>query len=183
MHRGLKYRLFGDAGEETGKSHSWPLHGLWTRTTWSARTGIPGIRRRHRRRRADPIETFPIFEGASNRERTDRSRLFRESLDTLILGAIATSIGMVLWIVLFAAIVRRPVPGWNERAITGAAPYFIPSKDAAIGATAGEFIGLAGLLLGWRRRRAVSPLSALGTAACLGQIYLFFVYVVIMEHL
>jgi hypothetical protein len=108
---------------------------------------------------------------------------FRESLDTLLLGALSTSIGVVLLIALASGIARRPIPGWSERAISASASYYIPSKDCGIAAVVGVFLGMAGILLGRWRHGMTSPLSALGTIISLVHVYLFFIYVTIMELL
>jgi hypothetical protein len=109
---------------------------------------------------------------------------FRESLDTLALGALSTSIGVVLLIALAAAIARRPIPGWTERAMIGSsALYYVPSKDCAIAALVGECLGLSGILLAKYHRRVGSSLSTLGTAMCLLHIFLYFVWVLLIELL
>jgi hypothetical protein len=109
-----------------------------------------------------------------------RKRRRRESLDTLLLGALSTSIGVVLLIVLAAGIARRPIPGWNERAISSAW-YYVPSKDRAILALVGEGLGLAGIMLARYRHGTTSLLSTLGTALSLLHIFLFFLFVALME--
>ncbi len=116
------------------------------------------------------------------RPRADRRRPIRESLDTLVLGSLSTSIGVVLLIVVVAGIVRQPIPEWNEKAISGVS-YFVPSKVCAIVAIAGEGLGLAGILLARYRHGTISPLSILGTCMSLMHVYLFFMHVSIMEHL
>jgi hypothetical protein len=130
-----------------------------------------------------PIEDRPLMletrprrgPGSGQRPR------FRESLDTLILGVLSASIGTVLLIALFSGVVRPPIPGRNERAISASALYYNPSKDCAILALIGEGLGLAGLLLARYRHGTISPLSALGTALCLLHIDLFFLHVSVME--
>ena len=106
----------------------------------------------------------------------------RESLDTLVLGSLSTSIGVVLLIALVAGIFGYPILQWNEKAVS-AASYYIPSKICAIVAIAGEGLGLAGILLARYRHGTISPLSTLGTCMSLLHIYLFFMHVSIMEHL
>ena len=108
---------------------------------------------------------------------------WRDSLDTLLLGTLSTSIGVALLIALVAGVARRPIPGWNERAISFSASYDIPSKDCGIGAVVGVFLGMVGVLLARWRHGTSSPLSILGTVISLGHVYLFFIYVSIMELL
>ena len=103
-------------------------------------------------------------------------------MDTLVLGALSTSIGVVLFIALAAAIARRPIPGWDERAISSAW-YYVPSKDCAIAAAVGEALGLAGIGLARHRHGTRSLLSTLGTALALLHIVLFFGFVALMELL
>ena len=132
---------------------------------------LPNVESRH-----DLFTMQPPRDPAPSR----RPRL-RESLDTLLLGALSTSIGLVLLIALLRG--DRPAPGrgWNEKAITGKAPYYVTSKDCGIAAVAGVFLGLAGILRARRRHGTISPLSTLGTVICLGHIYLFFFYIALME--
>lgn len=120
----------------------------------------------------------PDSYGPRDEERAPR---LQETLVTLALGALATSIGVVLLVALFAGILRHPLAGWNERAITGAAPYYVPSKDCAIAAIVGVFLGVVGCYLTWRRRARLSVLSVTGVALCLVHIFVFFSYVVLME--
>jgi hypothetical protein len=111
-----------------------------------------------------------------------RPRL-RESLDTLLLGALSTSIGVVLLIALASGVARRPIPGWNERAISSSASYYIPSKDCAIAAIVGEGLGVAGILLARYRHGTISLLSTVGTVMSLFHVCLFFLHVSLMELL
>jgi hypothetical protein len=112
-----------------------------------------------------------------------RKPRFRECLDTLALGALSTSIGVVLLIALAAAIARRPIPGWTEKAMVGSsASYYVPSKDCAIAAFVGEWLGLAGILLAKYHRRVASSLSTLGTAMYLLHICLYFLWVLLIER-
>jgi hypothetical protein len=107
---------------------------------------------------------------------------FRESLDTLALGALSTSIGVVLLIAMAAAIARRPISGWTERVMIGSsASYYVPRKDCAIAALVGECHGLGGILLAKYHRRVASSLSTLGTAMCLLHICLYFVWTLFIE--
>jgi hypothetical protein len=105
---------------------------------------------------------------------------FRESLDTLLLGALSTSIGVVLLIALAAVVAQRPIAGWNERAISPIL-YSVPSKDCAIMAVVGAYLGLAGILLAKHRHGTVSVLSIVGTVISLLYVCLFFLYVSLME--
>jgi hypothetical protein len=114
---------------------------------------------------------------------TGRWLRWRDSLDTLLLGTLSTSIGVVLLIALASGVARRPIPGWSEPAISSSASYYIPSKDCGIGAVVGVFLGMAGILLARCRHGTNSPLSILGTVISLGHICLFFIYVSIMELL
>ena len=107
---------------------------------------------------------------------------FRESLDTLLLGSLSTSIGFVLLIALASGIARRPIPEWNEKAISSAS-YYIPSRVCAIVAFVGECLGLAGILVARYRHGTISPLSTLGTCMSLIYVYVFFVHISIMEFL
>jgi hypothetical protein len=114
--------------------------------------------------------------------RASRKPRFRESLDTLVLGTLSTSIGVVLLIALAAGIAGRPIPGWNERAISSAY-YYVPSKDCAIAALVGDCLGLVGIMLARHRHGTISLLSTLGTAFSLLHIFLFFLFVSFMELL
>ncbi len=107
----------------------------------------------------------------------ERKNRPRESLDTLILGSLSTSIGVVAMIALFSGMVGRPVQGWNEAPIASGGRYLIPNATCGIAAVVGEFLGLAGMALAQVRRGAFSPLSTLGTTICLSHMYLFFIYV------
>ncbi|MHB1559976.1 MAG: hypothetical protein ACYC61_21200 [Isosphaeraceae bacterium] len=111
----------------------------------------------------------------------ERAPRLRETLVTLAFGTLATSIGIVLLVALFAGMLRRPLAGWNERAITGAAPYYVPSKDCAVAAIAGVLLGVVGCSVAWRRRARLSVLSVSGVVLCLVHIFLFFSYVFLME--
>jgi hypothetical protein len=124
-----------------------------------------------------PNLRLPGHPGARRRSR------FRESLDTLILGTLSTSIGVVLMAAFACGVARHPIPGWNERAISSSASYYIPSKDCAIAALIGEALGLAGIILARYRHDTISPTSAAGTAICFLHISLFFLHVSLMELL
>ena len=69
------------------------------------------------------------------------------------------------------------------KAISSSAFYYIPSKDCAIAALAGDCLGVAGVLLARFRHGTVSLLSALGIALSLLHILLFFLFVSVMELL
>ncbi len=114
---------------------------------------------------------------------TGRKPRWQDSLNTLLLGTLSTSIGFVLLIALASGIARRPIPGWSEPAISFSASYYIPSKDCGIGSVVGVFLGMAGILLARWRHGTSSPLSILGTVLSLGHVYVFFIYVSIMELL
>jgi hypothetical protein len=129
-----------------------------------------------------PYRQFVVNTQPPHSPEVARKPRFRESLDTLLLGALSTSVGVVLLIALAAGVAQRPISGWNERAI-GPSSYFIPKKDCAIIALVGEGLGLAGILLARHRRGTISVLSIVGTAICLLHIYLFFLYVLVMELL
>jgi hypothetical protein len=115
--------------------------------------------------------------------RTGRRPRLREFADTLVLGGLSTAIGVVLLIALASGVIRRPIPGWNERAISASALYYIPSKDCAILSCIGVVLGLAGLMLAHYRHKSASPLSILGTAVSALHVYLFFLHVSVMEYL
>ena len=117
--------------------------------------------------------------GQSNPVPEERKKRFRESLDTLILGSLSTSIGIVVMIALLSGMVGRPVQGLNKAPIASGGRYLIPNSDCGIAAVVGEFLGLAGMLVGQVRRGAISPLSTLGTVICLSHMYIFFIYIII----
>jgi hypothetical protein len=129
-----------------------------------------------------PVEyrQFVLKMQPSREPRGVRRPRFRESLDTLILGALSTAIGIVLLIALASGVIRRPIPGWNERAIGTSALYYIPSKDCAIAALVGIGLGMAGLVLARYRHGTISPLSALGVVICSLHVYLFFLHISVM---
>jgi hypothetical protein len=114
--------------------------------------------------------------GQTSPDRVEWKRIFRESLDTLILGSLSASIGVVVLIAILSGMVGRPVQGWNEPPIASGGKYLIPTIDCGIAAVVGEFLGLAGILVGQVRRGALSPLSMLGTIICLAHMYLFFIH-------
>jgi hypothetical protein len=87
------------------------------------------------------------------------------------------SIGVVVLIALFWGIAGLPIEGWNERPGAPGAKYRIPTTVCAIASVVGECLGLAGISLAWRRGPVISPLSTLGTAFCLGQMYRFFLHI------
>ena len=114
---------------------------------------------------------------------SDRKHRYRESLDTLILGSLSTSIGVVVLIVLFSGIAGRLVAGWNQEALTDRPKYVVPNKVCGVAAIAGETLGLAGILLARKRHGTISPLSILGTLISIGHIYIFLAHVALMELL
>ena len=95
---------------------------------------------------------------------------FRESLDTMILGTLSTSVGVVVLIVGLVGVLGVRQMGWHD--LVHDAP--VPSFSFAIASIIGEGLGLAGLALGKFRGGVISPLSAVGTIVCLAQMYLFF---------
>jgi hypothetical protein len=114
--------------------------------------------------------------GQTSPDRVGWKKLFRESLDTLILGSLSTSIGVVVLIAILSGMVGRPVQGWT----VASGKYLIPTIDCGIAAVVGEFLGVAGILVGQVRRGVISPLSTLGTVVCLAHMYLFFIHVAVM---
>ncbi len=110
----------------------------------------------------------------SSLAREERKRSWRESLDTLILGSLSTSIGIILLIALFSGMAGGHPPRWDRAAVAIHTRYLIPTLACAAAAVVGESLGLAGTLLGRIRHGTTSPLSILGTIICLGQIYLLF---------
>ena len=109
-----------------------------------------------------------------------RSRL-RESRATIVLGALSTAIGVALMIGLFQGMAGRSFGGWNERAVTSTALYYVPIKDCAIWAFVAVGLGLAGLALGRMRDGAFSMLSIVGTVVSVVYIWLFFAHVSLKE--
>ena len=106
----------------------------------------------------------------SSLAREQRQRSLRESLDTLVLGLLSTSIGVIILIALFSGMVGSPAPDWDRAAVAIHTKYLIPTLACAAAAVVGESLGLAGTLLGRIRHGTTSPLSILGTIICLGQI-------------
>ena len=126
---------------------------------------------------------FVLKAQPSRGSRDGRRPRLREFVDTMILGGLSTAIGVVLLTALAWSVIQRHFPGWNERAISTSAVYYIPSKDCAILVPIGVVLGLAGLVLAHYRHRTISPLSVLGTAICSLHVYLFFLHVSVMEYL
>jgi hypothetical protein len=85
-----------------------------------------------------------IAEG-SRRQRSGTPS-WRESLGTLVLGTLSTSLGITS---LAALAVRNP------------------SFDLILTALVGQWLGIGGIFLALRLARGMSPLSVLGTALCL----------------
>src|SRR5665213_2425541 len=83
-------------------------------------------------------------------ERAERGPLekppWHESLGTLMLGALSTSLGFAV----LASLVTRN-----------------PSFDIFVTAYVGQWLGMAGLFLGRRMKRGPAPLSIAGTFLCL----------------
>jgi hypothetical protein len=80
--------------------------------------------------------------------------MIRETLDTLILGTLSTSIGIVL--VLLTV----------EGAFGPSVRMDVPRTDYVIVVTIGASIGIVGMVRARRLGRYTSPLSALGTVLC-----------------
>jgi hypothetical protein len=114
--------------------------------------------------------------GQAPEARTAPRPPFRESVDTLVLGSLSVSVGVVLLVALLAGFVGIRVEGWNRSPVATPARYRVPAQVCGIAAVAGQCLGLAGILLA-RRRRAISPLSTLGTVFCLVHICLFFIFI------
>jgi hypothetical protein len=94
----------------------------------------------------------------------------RETLDTMILGTLSTSVGVVVMIVGVVTVWGLSRVEWHELVRGTSFPIFV----FGIASIVGEALGLAGLALGTMRRGTISPLSAVGTVVCLGQMCLFF---------
>ncbi len=99
---------------------------------------------------------FRMAEASQSQKK--RSLKVRETFDTMILGTVSTSVGVVILIV--------GILGWRG------AP--VPWADLAVASIVGEVLGVAGLAVGKLRNDSVSPLSAVGTVICLIHMYLFF---------
>jgi hypothetical protein len=102
---------------------------------------------------------------------------FRETWDTMILGTLSTSVGVVVLIFAFQGAFGIRSGEWHE--LWPGAP--VPSPRLAIASVVGEVLGVAGLALGKIRGDVISPLSAVGTIVCLIQIYLFLGQFIIMH--
>src|SRR5262249_37296989 len=95
--------------------------------------------------------------GQSSLAREARRWSLGESLDTLVLGALSSSIGvMVVLKVMGVGIGGIPARGYLDN--TGLWGF-----TAAVG----EMLGLAGLLLARKRYGVIAPLSLVGTLLCL----------------
>jgi hypothetical protein len=112
--------------------------------------------------------------GQSSLAREERRLSIRESLGTFILGALSTSIGVVVLVALAPGMVGHASVVWTQQTIAGHAAYFIRTEVYGITALIGEFLGLAGILLARSRHGSISPLSSLGTLICLSHFVLFF---------
>jgi hypothetical protein len=95
--------------------------------------------------------------------REERRLTVRESLDTVILGTASTSLGVIVAIAVASGMGGYAASGYSDH--TG-----VWGTLAMIG----EFLGLAGILLGRIRHGALAPLSILGTIICLSHFVLFF---------
>ena len=120
--------------------------------------------------------SFKMGQASLKRPDGKKARI-RESLDTLVLGSLSTSVGVVVMLGLISGMIGRPVEGWNQAQIASVGKYLVPTLDWGIAAIVGEVLGVAGMLVGYIRRGAISPLSVLGTIICLSQMHLFFVYI------
>ena len=94
----------------------------------------------------------------------------RETLGTMILGTVSTSIGVVVLLIGLQGVLGFGHSQWHD-ASHGMA---VPSEPLAIASIVGESMGLAGLAVGKMFGGAISPLSAVGTVVCLIQMYIFF---------
>jgi hypothetical protein len=101
--------------------------------------------------------------GQSSLAREERRLTIRESLDTVVLGALSTAVGILVLMVMRAGMRGVLVRGYLEH--TGA---------WGVAAMIGEFLGLTGLVLARRRNGAIAPLSLVGTVLCLSHFLLFF---------
>jgi hypothetical protein len=97
---------------------------------------------------------------SSRRKRPRTPTSWRESLGTLMLGALSTSLGLA---VLAGLVTRKP------------------SFDLFLTAYIGQWLGLAGLYLARRIGRGIAPLPLLGTALCL--VILIPVYLILLLFL
>jgi hypothetical protein len=100
--------------------------------------------------------------GQSSLAREERRRSFRESLDTLVLGAVSSSLGVMVLMVMGIGIGGIPARGFLDH--TG-----VWGLTAAVG----EMLGLAGLLLARKRHGVIAPLSLLGTLVCFSHFVIF----------
>jgi hypothetical protein len=108
------------------------------------------------------------------RKRWDR---FRETLDTTILGTLSTSLGVVVLVIGLLAALGIGRIGWHEQV------HGKPEPSTRLGSVVivGEILGVAGLALGQMRGGMIPPLSAVGTAVCLVQMYLIFGQVLLLN--
>ena len=85
----------------------------------------------------------------ASRHKVDRRLSFQESLDTFMLGALSTSLGIFIVVEFFRS------------------KSCLPASVFVLITSTGACLGIAGNLMARRRGRAMSPLSALGTMLCL----------------
>ena len=85
----------------------------------------------------------------NSRPKADREMSSRESLDTLMIGVLSTSLGIVIVVEFF-----RQEPS-------------LPTSVFVLITSVGVCLGIAGNLLARGRGRIMSPLSTLGTIVCL----------------
>jgi hypothetical protein len=100
---------------------------------------------------------------------------FQESIDTVILGSLSISVGIVVLIVVISGIAGRPIGDWYHTS-----RYPRPSTTCAVAAVVGELLGVAGVALSMFRRRTISRLSAIGIVMCLSHIFLFYIHSIFM---
>jgi hypothetical protein len=112
-----------------------------------------------------------FFRMAEASQPQKRVRLkFRETLDTMILGTLSTSVGVVVLVIGLVGAVGVRRMEWHD--LVEGTP--VPAFSFGIASIVGEGLGLAGLALGRFRGGVISPLSAVGTLVCLCQMCLFF---------
>jgi hypothetical protein len=97
--------------------------------------------------------------------RAPKSR-FHETSDTRTLGALSTSVGVVVLILLFLPRVQVPLLGFYESPLADQRVHSTAGVVFALTAVAGEWLGLAGILLARFRGRLLSPLCLVGSVLC-----------------
>jgi type IV secretory pathway VirB2 component (pilin) len=118
---------------------------------------------------------FRMAEAAEPKPR--RWLKLRESVETMILGTLSTSVGVIVLIVGLQGLLGIQNSQWHD--LWQGVPVLSPRF--AVASIIGEVLGLAGLTLGKIRLSAISPLSAVGTIVCLIQMYLFFAQIIYMQ--